>query len=154
MGAKTTYTTMAELIVKYRAVRVLDAGCGDGRLGLALRRLKWRGDYFGVDRDEESLDVLKSRKLKGEVVDLRWLDYRHYTEDCVVVKDVILSNETLCKLLKLTRRLFIVGFIPGVHWYPGDLMSVTEQHSFTPQWKDSHTGTDYSLIVFERKKKP
>ncbi len=52
---------VADILIEHApaALAVLDAGCGTGRTGRALRSAGYRGDLHGIDLSEESLAVAR-----------------------------------------------------------------------------------------------
>ena len=150
MGVKTTYTKIAERIVARDMLRVLDVGCGEGKLGLALRRLKYQGEYFGIDCDQIAVDRLREHGLEGERSDVRWWDVKPNTQYCIVAKDVPLDNGLLVHTIRLARCYFITSFTPPQQAYAAEVVCVAEKHGFIPLWDESDVVSTHPLLLFER----
>ena len=115
--------------VPLSARRILEVGCGSGRLAEALKQQQPRRFVCGVELNPAAAAIAASRLDRvwcGDVAEvLQTMDEGHF--DCVVFGDVLEHLPDPAEVLRLARRALIQPDIlpPAIHIYclvsrPGD----------------------------------
>lgn len=160
------YDVICNQLFAHQATKIFDVGCGNGKLGLRLKKLKFNGVYKGLDRDPCAIEALSKRKLQGEEGDLRWYDGMKFYWDTIVVKDALeefYSPTLLVKAFSMSRRLFILATRAPVYdclmspvldkpsFKIDDLLFTAQSCSFGLAHFEQFG--DHSVMVFLRRKK-
>lgn len=86
------------------AVRILDIGCGTGRLGAAVKA-RQDCEYLGVERDEQAAAAAQARGLEITCGDAEVVGFHDGDEfDCIILGDIL---EHLREPEALLRRLWM-----------------------------------------------
>ena len=84
------FSSILEIIHSYKPAKILDFGCGDGSFSVELKK-QLAADVYGIDISAEAIDTIKSKGIKGKVLDIDSDDipYESNTFDCIFCGDVI-----------------------------------------------------------------
>lgn len=159
------YDHIATLLKEYETTRVLDLGAGTGTLGLYMREYGFCGTYKGIDKDPVACKTMELHGFQVEEGDLKWLDYRKYTWDAVVMQDVIDELENISLIttaISFAKRYFILTtettIIDSItplpfdkrYFHIDDLINLARVCKF--YLKDYQRIGNHSVLIFKRKK--
>lgn len=104
----------ADFVDRYARSRILDAGCGMGRVGLELARRGY--DVVGVDNDRDMLDRARKRESTAQWVlgDLTVVSFGETFDTIVLAGNVLLFVDPIRRHLvipNLVRALEVGGYL-------------------------------------------
>ncbi len=129
------YEKVAELIRDLGVRQVVEIGCNVGQQALFLKRSGFAGEFVGIDSNLNAVKVAQQNLADAdnytfEEGNLRWLDIRGYSKECVISKDVIEhleSYDLLRNMLEIARKYVIIAsFIPWFRREPSRIVKTGE----------------------------
>jgi len=121
---------VTDLISKYsqQEIKIVDIGCGTGRLMLDLQRL---GQVFGMDASQKAIEFCRSRGITNlQLGDITRLPYEENEFDVVLCLDVLEHTEDDIQAIKEIKRIakpggLIIIFVPAFPflWGVSDIVS-------------------------------
>ena len=114
----SSHKRMADCIFDEKCQSILDVGCNRGQLLKALD--DWKGEIWGIDKNEEVLNVVKDKYSKVILMDVCREGFHHQKKfDAIVFGDILEHTEEPEKVVKnflpnLAKNGIVIISVPNV----------------------------------------